>query len=751
VRPRPVILLTFAYGAGLATGLARIVDPWTLIPLLIVGVLGRKTLSGFVCLAALLGGAAGALAKWEDGFGCAARLPSVAVSLTVVLEEPVSESGGVGLASPVGAGCHGVIAVRWPVGSAAIAGSRVRVTGRWIKDPESGIQPGGLFLVQRSSTIPGRPSLPQRLKSWIRQTSATLYGTRAGIVDALVLNARGGMSQELRDQYTQSGLVHILSISGFHVGLIAAWVLLLLRGVGVARIPAMLGAAGVSVLYVLFLGWPPPAARAAALATLLAFCRARQRQPQTQALLAATCLGVMVIDPWSVLDLSTWLSAGALWGAVTFGRWSDRALGSGWWWRMLSSSLGATLATAPITAGAFGTVSLAGIILNFLAIPLAALAVPGILGSLIMTPLSAHVAASLATGSGLALEGLDLLARWGSHWPGACVWLPAEWKSSLPWLAVLAVALWGMAGGTTATEALRRWALTLTCAIWAGNLAALYDARSDNASDLTLHFLDVGQGDAAVLRTPGGHWVVVDAGPRSDKWDAGRRVVAPYLARHRAARIDVLVISHAHADHLGGVPALLDRYDPGLILEPGEPVRDPLYLEFLDRVAAHGLVWRPGRPGDHFEVDGVRFSVLHPDTGWTHWREDLNEDSLVLLVEYGAFQALFAGDAGVVAESLLIRRAGAVDLLKVGHHGSRTASSNAWLDRLQAKAAVLSVGKINRYGHPNPETLERLSRHGMAIWRTDRDGTVDVETDGRSMIVRGRGRAERYDVTDTTH
>jgi competence protein ComEC len=268
---------------------------------------------------------------------------------------------------------------------------------------------------------------------------------------------------------------------------------------------------------------------------------------------------------------------------------------------------------------------------------------------------------------------------------------------------------------------------------------------------LTLHFLDVGQGDAAVLRTPGGHWVVVDAGPRSDKWDAGRRVVVPYLARHRAARIDVLVISHAHADHLGGVPALLDRYDPGLILEPGEPVRDPLYLEFLDRVAAHGLVWRPGRPGDHFEVDGVRFSVLHPDTGWTHWREDLNEDSLVLLVEYGAFQALFAGDAGVVAESLLIRRSGAVDLLKVGHHGSRTASGNAWLDRLQAKAAVLSVGKINRYGHPNGETLERLARHSTAIWRTDRDGTVDVETDGRTMIVRGKGRTERYDVNDATH
>ncbi len=96
-----------------------------------------------------------------------------------------------------------------------------------------------------------------------------------------------------------------------------------------------------------------------------------------------------------------------------------------------------------------------------------------------------------------------------------------------------------------------------------------------------------------------------------------------------------------------------------------------------------------------------------------------------------------------------LRRAIAVDLLKVGHHGSRTASSDGWLDRLQAKAAVLSVGKINRYGHPNPQTLERLAEHGISIWRTDRDGTVDVETDGRVMILHGKGRTERYDVTDS--
>jgi competence protein ComEC len=268
---------------------------------------------------------------------------------------------------------------------------------------------------------------------------------------------------------------------------------------------------------------------------------------------------------------------------------------------------------------------------------------------------------------------------------------------------------------------------------------------ANSGPGLALHFLDVGQGDGAVLRTPGGRWVLIDAGPRSGQGDAGRRVVAPFLARQGARQLAIVIVSHAHADHLGGIPSVLDRFDAQMILEPGERVADPLYYAFLDELAADAVRWHAARRDERFVLDGVAFTVLHPDPAWQGWGEDVNEDSLVLLVEYGDFQALFAGDAGFPAEAEMRNRTRAVDLLKVGHHGSRGSTSDEWLDSLRPSAAVISVGR-NKYGHPSPPTLARLRRHGVEIWRTDRDGAVTVTTDGAEMTVQSDGRSTKYDV-----
>jgi len=559
-------------------------------------------------------------------------------------------------------------------------------------------------------------------------------------VEALVVNRRAAMPAELRERYARAGLVHILSISGFHVGVIVAWLVLLL---GLARVPPgrrHLWAAAGALPYVAFLDWPAPATRAVLLATVAAVERARQRNVQPVSLLGFTGLLVLLLDPWALLDPGAWLSALALWGAMTFVRWSDRALGSGWHWRTLFGSLGATLATAPLTAALFGTVSVVGIGLNFVAIPLAALAVPGLCLSLLASPILPGLAERLASGAGLLLAGLDQIAWWGGGLPHAYVAQPIAWTSALPWAGLLGLALWSIGGRSTAAVAFHRWAQGLALAAWCGVFAALGSRVSDGASGLALHFLDVGQGDAAVLRTPGGHWVVVDAGPRSEGWDAGRRVVAPFLAGRRAARITVLVVTHAHADHLGGAAALLERFPAELALEPAEYVGEPLYTEFLDQVAASGIRWQPARRGMQFVLDSVRFTLLHPDTAWAEWRLDLNEDSAVLLVEYGGFRALLAGDAGLRAEARLEGRVGRVAVLKVGHHGSRSATGPAWLDELVPAVAVVSSGAGNRYGHPHREVLERLADRGISIWRTDQLGTVSIWTDGHHMVVTGRGK-----------
>jgi competence protein ComEC len=569
------------------------------------------------------------------------------------------------------------------------------------------------------------------------------------MVDALILGRRGGIDRSLQDRFAQSGLVHLLSISGFHVGVITAWIFLLCRMLRLGRSRSLGLAAGASVAYVAFLGWPAPATRAAALAALLAASRVRQRKVETNSLLAGTCLCVLLVDPWAVMDLGAWLSAAALWGATTFTSWTDRTLGVAAGWRTLGSSIGATLATAPITAATLGAVAVIGIALNFLAIPLAAVAVPGVLASLVAYPIWSGLAEALASGSGMALHLLEVLATAGAAVPGGHTVGAAELRSAVPWAVGLAVALWSIGKWNTLGEAVRRWCWACVALLWGSLLWASAPRAANTGSGLALHFLDVGQGDGAVLRTPAGRWVLIDAGPRSAYGDAGRRVVVPFLAQQGVSELAVVIVSHAHADHLGGVPSVLDRFEAALVLEPGERVADPLYYGFLDALAAGAIRWHPARRDERFVLDSVAFTVLHPDPEWHGWGEDVNEDSLVLLVEYGAFQALFAGDAGFPAEAEMRTRAPAVDLLKVGHHGSRGSTGDEWLDSLRPHAAVISVGQ-NTYGHPSLPTLQRLQRHRVEVWRTDRDGSITVTTDGARMTIRSGRRSISYDVREET-
>jgi competence protein ComEC len=743
---KPAVLLLFAYGAGLATGLSRFGATLPVVLVLgLMAVICRQHPVAVWLVAGLLGRGNAEVVLRAEQQSCEAQLPRRVITLQGRVLDPVHPGAVLGRVQPLGLRCRGAIEARWPKDAVVPAGSRVQVEGRWIERPDRGPRIGGLLLVMRVQLTGRDPTAMERLGNWVAGTIRVLYGSRSGLVDALVVNRRTGMSPELRSRYARAGLVHILSISGFHVGVLVGWVVLLGRALQVPRMWAMLCAAALASAYVVFLGWPAPAARAALLVGLGAQLQLRQRNPQAIPQLAVTALLVLVLDPWAVLDPGAWLSVSALAGALLASRWSDRELGRSWWWRTLAGSVGATLATAPITAALFGLVSVVGIALNFAAIPLAALAVPGLLVSLLIAAISPGLAAPFAAGSGALLGLLDQIVWWGGGWDGAAIVQPTGAVSAGPWLFVLALAGWAIAGGSPRWESLRRGALGLAATIWLLLAIEQYQAVRDAGTGLTLHFLDVGQGDAALIRTPAGRWVLIDAGPRSDRDDAGRRVVAPFLARRRAAGVTMAVISHAHADHLGGLPAVLDRLPVARVAEPAELVADSLYTSLLDRLDMAGVPWYAARAGERFELDGVRFSILHPDTSWVEWRMDLNEDSTVLLVEFGGFRALFPGDAGLHAESRIAGRIGPVDLLKVGHHGSRSATGEAWLAELTPRVAVISSGRGNRYGHPHRETLDRLSRRGTAIWRTDLHGTITVCTNGASFTVTGRGRRQTFE------
>ena len=730
-----MLLLIVFFEAGLATGLAHFLAPGlSILVIALLALLLHGRPGAWLPWAMVAGLALGVVGRARSQLQCAARFPAADLTISARLLEPIDD--GIASGRPE-TGCLGDISIRVRGTRLLPAGTRWKITGRWIPMPRFGGRPDGILVARSLDPLPGRPRPAARLRTWLTRTTAGLYGSRAGLVDALLVGRRGGIDPAINAAFARSGLVHLLSISGFHVGVVFCWAILLLRWLGVRRVPANVAASILVFGYVMFLGWPAPAARAALLCGLGVWCGWRQRQPGAAPLLAVTCLLVTLLDPWAVFDLGAWLSAAAFGGAIVFSRWSDRFVGEHAFWRMLFASLGATLATAPITAVAFGAVALAGIVLNFVAIPLAAIAVPAVLASVVVTPLAHPAAVALAAGGGLGLAGLEGLARIGSALPmGAIVTTPGP-GAALPWVVVLGSALWALGRRNTSRRAALRvgWLVGIVGVLTAAPFR--HPLSPDDGSGLALHFLSVGQGDAAVIHTPAGRWILVDAGPADDKHDAGRDVVLPFLVRHGVRRLALFVLSHAHQDHVGGAETVLREIPADLIVEPAEAVEEPHYLHVLDLAATRGYRWHPGRAGDSLTVDGVRFLVVHPDTTWARWGEDLNDDSVVLLMRYGWFEAVLAGDLGTKAESLLAGHIGRVDLLKVGHHGSAGSSGIPWLRELEPKAAIVSVGP-NRYGHPSPAAMERLAQRGVEVWRTDRDGSVTVTVGDSTMTVRGR-------------
>jgi competence protein ComEC len=284
-----------------------------------------------------------------------------------------------------------------------------------------------------------------------------------------------------------------------------------------------------------------------------------------------------------------------------------------------------------------------------------------------------------------------------------------------------------------------RWrAATLGTALVAGFVWAPLIPREGSGYRpgwLEIHFLAVGQGDAAVLRTPAGRWIVVDGGPRTPGHDAGTSVVVPFLRRNGVGRLGVVVASHGDADHLGGLPAVLRAFRAELALEPGQPRAGGLYRQWLVEVQRAGARWHRARAGETITLDGITLRVLHPDSAWLARGFPANENSVVLQV-----------DAGFPVEAERAGAVGAVTLLKVAHHGSRLANGPTWIARLAPRLCVVSVGR-NRYGHPAPVVLAELTRVGCTIYRTDVEGPVRIATDGRVALIATAARQDSIPLT----
>ena len=597
---------------------------------------------------------------------------------------------------------------------------------------------------------PGTPASWAWATSWRERLAArldVLYGSRAALVAALALAQMDGMDRDLREDFARSGTTHLLSISGFHVGVVAGLMLALLRALRSTRRRAALGATLGSWMYVAILGFPDAAARSALMLTAVAASHARGRPPARWGGLGTALLVLVALDPERLASPGFQLSFAGAAGLVGWGpplrselrrvlpRWAPESFASA-----VAAGVAATLATTPIVAWHFERVSLVGIPATLAASPLVAVALPGALLSLAADAVHPVAGRFLAGGVGRALVALAWVAH-ATAAPGwASVWVPRGWVT---------VGLAGMMLGTglagSATGKARRVALAggAVAGLVAWPVLLLLQARGTTE----ILAIDVGQGDAIAVRTPRDRWVLVDAGPAWDG-DPGAAPVVRALRRSGVRRIEALVLTHPDLDHVGGAGAVLTSFAVGEILDPADPTGKEAYVALLEEAERRRIPWRRAEAGDRRSWDGVDVRVLHPSGHpLPEMPADMesNDESVVLAVAFGNFDALLTGDAPTgVERAILPDVSRSLEVLEVGHHGSLTSTDPALLAHAHPRVALVSVGRRNRYGHPAPAVIARLSAFHADVRRTDVEGTLSVlgRRDG-SFTVHAWGRPGR--------
>ena len=602
------------------------------------------------------------------------------------------------------------------------------------------------------------------VRAHVRTALATWIGPHSAVSEAIaaavLIGDRTGVPDETRDALQAAGTYHVIAISGGNIAILAAGACGLLAVIGIRGRAGALLTIVVLIAFAMVVTAGPSVWRAAVMA--IAYLLARvldQRTPVWQAMAVAVAI-ILVIKPLDLADPGFLMTFGATAALVEGARRSvaflpaghqppsrsamaaRRSLGGGgnkigptaalsWIVATLIGSLAVEVALLPVSASAFSRVTSAGLILNLLAVP--AMGVVQI----------AAMAVTLASGSPLLAYG----AGWTAHVAAGALVSSADLVKAAPWLtarvppppAGLVLTYYGALLATVAGRGrLRIASVVVYLAALAAVVTGADVTRLGHSADppLRLTVFDVGQAESMLLQT-GSHTLLVDTGgaPFGGGIDVGRRVLAPALWARGLRSLAALLVTHGDPDHLGGAVAVVDDFRPRQIWEG---IRVPQHLPtqaLMHEAARLRIPIRPLRVGEIMRLDTVRLRVLHPPPPDWERRRVRNDDSVVLEVVCGDVAILLTGDISADIERAIVPllTPSRIRVLKVAHHGSRTSSSSAFLEGWRPQVAVISSGRGNRFGHPTADVLRRLEAIGATVLRTDLDGEITIETDGRSL------------------
>ncbi|NUN69304.1 MAG: DNA internalization-related competence protein ComEC/Rec2 [Bacteroidetes bacterium] len=578
-------------------------------------------------------------------------------------------------------------------------------------------------------------------KRFVERTIRTVMeGDMAYFLIGLLLGDRTDLSQEIKEAFMNTGTIHVLAVSGSHVVLVAEIIVVVVGLLRFPRRPRIILVMVMLVYYMFLTGATPSVVRATLMMLVMQLGKLFEERTDIYNVLGVSAILILLYEPKQLFDVGFQLSFSAVFSIVYFYPLLNALIPRipepleevrimHWVWQLFAVSLAAQIGTLPFTAYYFGRVSIVSLAANLIVVPIVGVMVTVGLSGALLGIGSLWIASCFSEVNRLmAMFTLQFVA-WAEQVPYAVVDTATFGAEQTIYYSVIVGLLFNL--GKPAV--VKRFFFTGLAAVDLFLILSLFRPPDDH---LRVYFLDVGQGDGAVIRFPTGETVLVDAGPSSPDYDAGERNIAPFLRRNGIAALDAVITTHPHADHLGGVPYILRNFPVHTAVDAGQAAGSRLYREYTSLLSStrHMTV----RAGSVLDIGGARLYVLHPtrhfiDADSADGYNELNGSSVVFKLVYGATSILFTGDAETDAEEHLATVYGTFlrsDLLKAGHHGSSTSSSERFISYVMPDHAVISVAKFNKFRHPSGKVIARLERYGAEVHRTDEEGAIVFQSDG---------------------
>lgn len=568
----------------------------------------------------------------------------------------------------------------------------------------------------------------------LRQIESAVGGEEGELLKGLMIGERSGIRPDTNEAFIRSGVAHVLAVSGSNVVVVAGFLAFIIRSIGCPRKIRFLPLGAGLIGYMLLSGTQPPVVRATVMGLVALASAAIEVRLNVLNALGVAALIILSVDTRGIFDIGFQLSFGAVLSLIILYPALDRMIqalarkaplpgpvrGA---MQLAAVSLAATLGTVPLTAGAFGRISIIGIVANLVVVPAVEMSV--LLGGImaIAATVSGWLAQVYGAVNWVLLHYSIAFTRMCAEPSFASI--SAHWfttADAIPYYIGLTL-LFSLRSAVHTRILLPLFLVSVNCSLFLRT--PLVPAAVPGHARISV--IDVGQGDAVLVETPAGKRLLIDCGPSAPGSDAGKLHILPFLSRHGISELDALLLTHGHLDHTGGVRSVLDGITVDTIF--ASPALAPTLSRFCGR-AVMSI-----REGMRLDLDSsIRCYVLSPSSGEPTTSDSMgNASSVVLRFVFGKTSVLLTGDAGLEVEDRLVQQYGNFlrsDVLKVGHHGSAMSTSEHFLAAVRPACALISVGINNRFNHPADATLARLRRAGIAVRRTDNAGAILIDIDG---------------------